>query len=81
MHRVTAKFTPRLLTDEQDFLIKTGPTVIPQPPYLPDLKPEDFFLFVKLKSTLKGQRFHTIEELIENSLGDLKVVPKQAFQN
>jgi len=32
-------------------------TVVPQPPYSPDLAPADFFLFLKLKSSLKGRRF------------------------
>jgi hypothetical protein len=31
--------------------------VLPQPPYSPDLGPADFFLFPKLKSTLKGRWF------------------------
>jgi hypothetical protein len=54
MHGVAAEFVPWLLTDEQDFLTKTGTTVIPQPSYSLDLAPADFFLFPKLKSTLKG---------------------------
>jgi transposase len=80
-HRVAAEVVPRLLADEQDFLTKTGATVIPQPPYSPDLAPADFFLFPKLKSTLKGRRFDTIEEIKENSLRQLKAIPKQAFQD
>jgi histone-lysine N-methyltransferase SETMAR len=32
-------------------------TVIPHPPYSPDLTPSDFRLFTKLKETLKGQHF------------------------
>jgi transposase len=37
--------------------------VIPHPPYSPDLAPFDFFLFPKMKLTLKGRRFETIEEI------------------
>jgi len=37
-----------------EFLTKHETTVVPQPPYSPDLAPADFFLFPKLKSTLKG---------------------------
>jgi hypothetical protein len=37
-----------------DFLANTNTTVLPQPSYSPDLAPADFFLFLKLKSTLKG---------------------------
>ncbi|PNF27720.1 hypothetical protein B7P43_G12774 [Cryptotermes secundus] len=39
-----------------------------------------FFLFPKLKSTLKGRRFQTIEELEEKSR-DLRAIPLNAFQN
>jgi hypothetical protein len=37
-----------------DFLANTTTTVLPQPPYTTDLALADFFLFPKLKSTLKG---------------------------
>jgi transposase len=50
----------------REFLAKNETTVVPQPPYSPDLAPADFFLFPKLKSTLKGQRFDSIEEIEEN---------------
>jgi transposase len=65
----------------QDFLTKMDTTVIPQPPYSPHLASADFFLFPKLKSTLKGGRFDTIEEIKENLLRDLKAIPKQVFQD
>jgi hypothetical protein len=32
-------------------------TVVPHPPYNPDLAPSDFWLFPKLKEILKGQHF------------------------
>jgi len=51
-----------------EFLAKQDTIVVPQPPYSPDLAPADFFLFPKLKSTLKGRQFQTIEEIKENSL-------------
>jgi histone-lysine N-methyltransferase SETMAR len=49
------------------FLLKIGKIVIPQPSYLPDLAPADFFMFPKLKSNSKGQRFDTtgIKEIAE----------------
>ena len=40
----------------RDFLAKHTTTVLPQPPYSPDLAPAEFFLFPKFKSTLKGRR-------------------------
>jgi len=63
------KCVPRLLTDALlicEFLTKHETTVVPQPPYSPDLGPADFFLFSKLKSSLKGRRFQTVEEIEEN---------------
>ncbi|GFV87041.1 hypothetical protein TNCV_5112591 [Trichonephila clavipes] len=41
----------------QDVVRKLNFTVVPQPPYSPDLAPSNFCLFTKLKETFKGQRF------------------------
>ena len=65
MRRVVETFVPRLLTDAllfRGFLTKHETTAVPQPPYSPDLGPADFFLFSKLKSSLKGRRFQKVEE-------------------
>jgi hypothetical protein len=59
----------------RDFLVNTNITVLPQPPYSPDLALADFFLFPKLKFTLKGRRF---QEITENSQTELSVIPKKA---
>jgi transposase len=64
----------------RDFLAKHATTVLPQPPYSPDLAPADFFLFPKLKSTLKGRHFESIEAIKTNSLAHLHSIPKTAFQ-
>ena len=48
-------------------------TQVTQPPYSPDLAPCDFWLFPKLKSPLKGKRFQTIDEIQENTIGQLMV--------
>jgi len=55
-------------------------TVIPHPPYSPDLAPCDFFLFPKLKLRMKGRRFDTIEEFQEESQRVLDTIPKWDFQ-
>jgi transposase len=49
-------------------------------PYSPDLAPAEFFLFSKLKSTLKGRRFDTIDEIQKNSTNELFAIPKEAFK-
>ena len=45
------------------YLAKHQTSVVPHPPYSPDLIPADFFLFPKLKTTLKGCHFQTIVTL------------------
>jgi len=67
VQRVTSKFMPRLLSVDnapahavlltRRFLTSNNMSVVPHPPYSPDLAPCDFFLFPKLKMKLKGRRF------------------------
>jgi hypothetical protein len=54
--------------------------VVPHPPYLPDLGPCDFFLFPRLKSTLKGKWFQDVTEIQLNMTRQLQAIPKQAYQ-
>jgi hypothetical protein len=42
--------------------------------------PCDFFLFPRLKSTLKGKLFQDIAEVQLNTTQQLQAVPKQAYQ-
>jgi hypothetical protein len=62
------------------FLAKNKTTVIPHPPYSPDLAPCDFFLFPKMKLKLKGSRFDTIEEIQTESQRVLHAVIEKEFQ-
>jgi transposase len=64
----------------RNFLAKNEKTVVLQPPYSPDLAPADFFLFHKLKYTLKGHHFDTFDEIQKNSTKELFTIPKEAFQ-
>jgi hypothetical protein len=54
--------------------------VVLQPPYSTYLAPADFFMFPKLKSTLKGRRFDTTDEIQKNLMNELFAIPKEAFQ-
>jgi hypothetical protein len=56
-------------------------TVLPQLPYSPDLAQVDFFLFPILKYTLKGRRFQTIQEIIQDSQTKLAMILKNAYQD
>jgi transposase len=57
--------------DHTSLLIRTFPakhkiSVVPHLPYSLDLAQAECFLFPKIKTTLKGRRFQTIEEIKEN---------------
>ncbi|UYV82487.1 hypothetical protein LAZ67_21002482 [Cordylochernes scorpioides] len=77
-HDNTRPHTAHLVTS---FLAKNGTEILPQPPYSPDIAPNDFFLFPKLKAVLKGRHFDTREDIIEKSLLALKSIPKEAYKN
>ncbi|UYV62436.1 hypothetical protein LAZ67_2000571 [Cordylochernes scorpioides] len=70
--------TAHLMTS---FLAKNGTQILLQPPYFPDIAPNDFFLFPKLKAVLKGRHFDTRDDIIEKSPLALKSIPKEAYKN
>jgi len=49
-------------------------------PYSSDLATTDSFVFLKLKTTLKGRRFQTIEEIQENAIREPRAIKESAFQ-
>lgn len=63
----------------RDYCTKNGMTVIPQPPYSPDLAPADFFLFPKLKRPMKGKRFESVDDIQEKSLEQLHTISQDDF--
>ena len=56
-------------------------SVVPQPPYSPDLSPCDFFLFPHLKNHLKGRNFGTLDTIQKSVTDELKGIPAEAFQH
>jgi transposase len=91
LKKVTAVLVPKTLTFAQmerahtalkvaDYLREMQMSVLPQPPYSPDLAPADFFLFGKLKNSLKGSRFDSIPEIQDASARTLKDIPQSDFQ-
>jgi len=64
----------------RSYLAKHQTSVLPPPPYSPDLAPADFFLFPNLKTTLKGRRFQAIEEIQENATREPRAITESAFQ-
>jgi len=61
LHHDNAPAHAALLT--RQFLTANNTTVVPHPPYSPDLAPSNFFLFPKLKMKLKGRIFQMLEEI------------------
>jgi len=64
----------------RSYLAKNQTFVVPHPPYSLDLAPADFSLFPKLKTTLRGRRFRTIDEIQENVMRELSAITESAFQ-
>lgn len=56
-----------------------GYTLVPHPPYSPDLAPSDFFLFGTLKEELRGRRFETRSALGSAIYQCLQRWPQQRF--
>jgi len=64
----------------RSFLAKHLPSVVPYPPYTPDLAPADFFLFPEHKTASIRRLFQTIEKIQENELSELRAITESAFQ-
>ena len=61
------------------FLTNRSVAVLHHPPYLPDLASVDYFLFPKLKFSLKGWHFQTVEEIQCAVTRDLNNISNTAF--
>ena len=62
------------ITSDAEFFGETSNHPGDSAPYSPDLAPWNFWLFPKLKSSLKGKRFQTTDEIQENMMGQLMVI-------
>ncbi|UYV65197.1 hypothetical protein LAZ67_3003551 [Cordylochernes scorpioides] len=58
------------------FLAKHSTIQIPHPPYSPDLAPNDFFLYPKLKINLKGRKFDNVDMIQAESKATLRNLSK-----
>ena len=61
------------------FLANRNVAVLHHPSYSPDLAPTDYFLFPKLKFSLKGRYFQTVEEIQCAVTRELNNISKTAF--
>ena len=64
-----------------DFLKTKKVTVLPHPPYSPDLAPADFFLFPKLKRMLSGRKYGSRNAVASAVYQCLKRIPKKDYEN
>lgn len=62
------------------YLAQHNIATVPQPPYSPDIAPPDFFLFPRLKTTLKGHHHGSVEALQQAVTRELNSIPVSAFQ-
>jgi len=65
----------------REFLATKQITVLEHPASSPDLDPNDFFLFPKIKETLKGRHFDDIDDIRSNTTAAQKAIPQNQFQN
>ena len=63
----------------QSILVKPQITRVTQPHYSLDLVPCDFWLFPRLKSPLVGKRFQIIDEIQENTTGQLMAIGRTVW--
>ncbi|UYV64650.1 hypothetical protein LAZ67_3001497 [Cordylochernes scorpioides] len=62
------------------FLARSNTSVIPHPPYSPDLAPCDLFLFPRLKREVKGKHWETVENIQHHVTTFLRSIPVEEFQ-
>ncbi|KAF6327507.1 hypothetical protein mRhiFer1_008231 [Rhinolophus ferrumequinum] len=65
----------------REFLASKQITVLEHPPYSPDLAPNDFFLYLKIKEILKGRHVYDIQDIKGNTTTALMAIPEKEFQN
>ena len=65
----------------RQFLSNKNITVCPHSPYSLDLAPCNFWLFSKVKMTMKGKCFESIQDIETATTVQLKTLTKEDFQN
>jgi hypothetical protein len=65
----------------QEELAKQQVTVLPHPPYSPDLAPCNFFFFPRLKEKLCGRRFQLAKEIVTTTREAVWDLPANIFQH
>jgi transposase len=63
----------------QDAVRKLGWTVLPHPPYSPDLAPSDYHLFGKVKESLRGIHYENVSEVKRAFQSWIRKTPSEFF--
>ncbi len=61
------------MTTTQDLLAQYNITPIPHPPYSPDLAPNDFFLYLRIKKNLRGRfpYLNSVEAVVNQEIAGI----------
>jgi len=84
MRKVCAKWSQRSSPKnkrKKEFLATKQITVLEHPAYSPDIAPNDFFLFSKIKEILKVRHFNDTDDIRSNTTAAMKAIPQNQFQN
>jgi len=65
----------------KEFLVTKQITVLEHSIYSPDLAPNDFFLFPKIKEILKGRHLDDTDDIRSNTTAALKAIPQNHLLN
>jgi transposase len=57
------------------------PELFTTPPYSSELSPSDYFIFPKIKSSVKGRRFRDTEDIKRNVTKELLALHADEFEN
>ncbi len=73
--------SPHTSRDTRLHLLFRGLRTLPHPPYSPDLAPNDFWFYHRVKKTLKGRRFRNLDELEEAADQAIGQIPSKEYRH
>ena len=72
---------PHTSSDTRSKLSELEVSVLPHPPYSPDIAPSDFFLFGYIKSRLRGCSFGTPDELLGKVTMEIEAISRNQLES
>ena len=81
VHYLHDNARPHTAAKTKDKLNALGFTVLPHPPYSPDLSPPDYYLFSPMKCALRGKNYAGVNDINEDLLHWFDKKPRDFFQN